>query len=904
MTMLEIDCGGADSVRSDGGLVRIRTIAETDLDSLRALHARASDRSVYLRFFTLSRDTADEYVEKLIEPGGGARHALVACIRGEIIGVAAFEAVNDTAAEFALLIADEWQHEGIGTLLLEHLASVARHNGIHRFVADVLAENAAMLRVLRDLGFETHLTLDDQTIRVVFDIMPADHLVAVVGERERSADAASLRPLLAPRSVVVVGASERPGSVGHQVLVNILGGGFTGTVLAVNPHRTSVLGVPCVASPADLAEAPDLAVVAVPAPAVPGVVRACGERGVRAVLLLTAGFGELGSSGRSLQNEVVAIAREYGMRLVGPNCVGVVNTDPEVRLDATFAELPTKPGVLGLVSQSGAFGIAFLAAAARRGMHVSQFVSVGNKADVSGNDLLMAWEHDPRTKVIGMYLESIGNARKFVRIARRVAASKPIVVIKAGRSTAGQRAGQSHTAAAASSDIAVDAMFAEAGALRVSTVQEMLDAAWVLAEQPLPAGPRVAIIGNSGGPGILAADAVSGAGLQVVELPPATQDLVRQAVPHAASTQNPIDLGAAAQPDEVGAAVRAVLAAADVDAVLTVFTEVAVVDAAATLAGVVAAAETSDKPLIATQVGGAERAVQMAAPGRSVPVFGFPEPAAAALGVAYRYAQLRTQQPASISRPDGIDQAPAREVVEAALASGAEWLGPDEVSRLLIHYGIPVCPQRVVSGADNAARAAAELGYPVALKVAGGVVHKTDVGGVRLGIRDEAELRAAVADITAIVAGATEVLIQPMAAAGTELIVGAVQDAQFGPMVMLGAGGVLADLVDDKAFRLAPLAAAGADEMIAGLRLSRLLDGYRGRPVVSRQAVRDVLMRVAALVDDLREVAELDLNPLVCTGDELIVVDARIRVSPPPAAQDPLVRQLGGQTQPRGSETA
>jgi acetyl coenzyme A synthetase (ADP forming)-like protein len=899
MSSLETKYDGVDAIRSDGGLIHIRALWPSDLAGLRALHARASDRSLYLRFFNLSRTAADDYLEKIVAPGSRTHQALVASVRGEIVAVVAFEALGDKSAEMALLVADDWQHEGIGTLLLEHLASVARQVGITRFVGEVLAENAAMIQVLRDIGFQTHMTLDRGTFRVVFDIQPAEGILTAIGDRERVADAASVRPLLAPRSIAVVGASNRVGSVGHQVLSNILAGGFTGNVYAVNPNYSSVAGAPCVASPADLPIAPDLVIVAVPAAAVPAVTRACGERGARAMVLLTAGFGEVGSSGRALQDEVLATAREYGMRIVGPNCVGIVNNDPAVRLDATFGVLPVVPGNVGLLSQSGAFGIAFLTAAGRRGMGISQFVSVGNKADISGNDLLLTWGTDPDTHVIAMYLESIGDARTFVRIARGVSKQKPILAIKSGRTSAGRRAGQSHTAAAASSDVAVDALFAEAGVLRVSTMEEMLDAARLLCDQPLPAGPRVAVIGNSGGPGILAADALEQAGLQVIELDASTQERLRQAVPTAASSQNPIDLGAAAQPTEVQAALDVVLAAAEIDAVLTVFTEIAVADPKATLAAVALAAASSPKPLIATQVGGIERSISIPGSSRSVPVFAFPESAAAALGVAHRYARIRAEQSAPpAQRPTGVNVGSARELVEQALAAGTEWLAPAEVSQLLEHYGIPVCPQRLVSGADDAATAAADLGYPVALKVSGAdVVHKTDVGGVRLGIRDEAQLRQAVADVLAAVPAASGFLLQPMAKAATELIVGAVRDPQFGALVMLGAGGILADLVDDKAFRLAPLTGEHADTMIAGLRLARLLDGYRGRPVVSRTAVSDVLLRVAALADDLPAVAELDLNPLMCDSDGVVVVDARIRVAAPGHQRDPLVRQLRGARQ-------
>lgn len=901
MTALGTDRYGVDAVRSDGGLVHIRSVAPTDLDALRALHARSSDRSMYLRFFSLSRPAADAYLASLIRPNSRDHHALVACIRDEIVAVAGFERVDDVTAEISLLVADGCQHEGIGTLLLEHLASVARHAGVRRFVADVLAENSVMVHVLQDLGYEMSTTFDYGTTRVDIDLHSADRVLSAIDQRERTADNQSLRPLLRPRSIAIIGASERSGSVGHQVLCNVLNSGFTGSVHVVNPRHRLILGLPSLPSPIELPVAPDLAIIAVPAAHVPEVVRSCGERGARAVLLLSAGFGEVGVAGNGLQENVLAIAREYGMRLVGPNCVGVLNTAPSVRLNATFAAMPMLQGKVGMVSQSGAFGIAFLVAAARSGLGVSQFVSVGNKADVSGNDLLLSWENDPDTSVIAMYLESLGDPIHFAHIARRVSRHKPILAIKSGRSAAGRRAGQSHTAAAASSEVAVDALFRGSGVLRVASLQDMLDAARVLVDQPLPAGPRVAIVGNAGGPGILAADAVAAAGLTVVELDEATQGRLRQAVATAASVQNPVDLGASVPAEHAGKAVQVLLSSAQVDVVLTVFTQISLGDADQFKSAVATAAATSDKLVVATDVGGEVATVPIPGASRSVPVFSGPEPAAAAIGVAYEYAQGRATQPEPAAHPVDIAMAPARELVEAAMAAGTEWLAADEVGRLLTHYGIPVCPQRVARGADEAAAAAAELGYPVVLKLAAAGVHKTDVGGVRLGITCEADLRAACADIAAAVsAAAPELLVQPMIRGGTELIVGAVHDAQFGPLVMLGAGGTLADIVDDRGFRMAPLSEADADELIGSLRVSRLLDGYRGAPVVPRAMVRDVLVRVAALAADLPEIAELDLNPLTCRADGVLVVDARIRVAPVPPIRDPLVRQLRGPVRPSG----
>src|SRR6478752_3291140 len=521
------DAVGVDAICADGGIVHLRPVVPEDADALRDLHQGVSDYSLYMRFFGLSRSAAITYVTRLVAVANPEHQAMSAWIGDRLIGVAAFERTGVDTAEVALLVADDHHRQGIGTLLLEHLAARARSNGITRFVADVLGENYLALRTLRDMGCQTTIRREGGTALVEIDLHPDARTIAVIDGRERTAEEASLRHVLAPVSVAVIGAGIHPDSVGHQVLRNILAAGFVGTVHAVNPHHDSVLGVPCVPTPAQLPDAVDLAIVAVPAAQVPTVVGACGERNVRAVLVLTAGFGETGDTGMALEQRVVRIARHYGMRVVGPNCLGLVNTDPAVRLNATFADIPMNPGGLGLVSQSGALGIAVLAAANRDGLGTAQFVSIGNKADVSSNDLLLAWEGDHRVRVIALYLESLGNPRKFARIARRVASTKPIIAIKAGRSPAGQRAGQSHTAAAASSDVVIEALFRQAGVLRVNTMQEMLDTARVLCEQPLPAGPRVAVVGNSGGPEILAADAASSAGLELIQLASTTEQLLR-----------------------------------------------------------------------------------------------------------------------------------------------------------------------------------------------------------------------------------------------------------------------------------------------------------------------------------------------------------------------------------------
>jgi acyl-CoA synthetase (NDP forming)/RimJ/RimL family protein N-acetyltransferase len=876
---------GYDAVRTDGGLVHIRPAVPADEAALIALDHRASDRSIYYRFFAVSRHAADTYVERLLRPSGADHRALVALIGGDIVGVASFERLTDTSAEIAVLIDDQAQHKGIGTLLIEHLADMARQCGVTRFVADVLAANTAMIDVIRQLGFAVASRTEDGTVHVTLELDQSPTLLEAIDNRDRAADVASMHPLLYPRSVAVIGAGNRPRSVGHEVLRNILDGGFTGTVHVVNPHRDAVLGVASVPSARDLPTAPDLAIIAVPAGQVPDVVLACGKRGARGIVLLTAGFGELGEAGESQQRVVLTAARQYSMRLIGPNCLGLVNPDPTVRLNATFAPVTLRPGGLGLVSQSGALGIAVLAAAGRRGLGLSQFVSVGNKADVSGNDLLLAWERDERTKVIALYLESFGNPRKFARIARRVSGTKPIIAIKSGRSAAGQRAGRSHTAAAASADTVVDALFRHAGVLRVDTMEQMLDVAQLLTDQPLPDGPRVAIIGNSGGPEILAADAADAAGLAIVDLPELTRERLQEAVPTVASTQNPVDLGAAAQPADVAAALRILLDTAEVDAVITVITETSVADLDEIIDAISETAE--GKPVIAVHVGGATRSL------RRLPVYAFPEPAAKALGLAWRYATIRKRETPVVTPVPAIDVDGAATLILDQLATGASWLGPSDTARLLVRYGIPMCPQRIVPDVDGAIAAAAELGYPLAVKLARGPVHKTGAHAVVLNIENETALRSAVIAVQSVALRERDVLIQPMVNPGTELIVGALQDPQFGPVVMVGAGGVLADMIADRQLRLAPLGTEDADDMVSRLRTAPLLDGYRGREVISRSAIRELLVRVARLIDDLPQVAELDLNPVICSGgDDMIVVDAKVRIATPPRMPDAIARQL------------
>jgi acyl-CoA synthetase (NDP forming)/GNAT superfamily N-acetyltransferase len=891
-----VDIVGA-AVRSDGGLTMIRTLRPEDGDGLRQLVASASVRSIRNRFFTAGTAAASRYVDMLLAELAARSHrpdrvSLVAVIGDRIVGLATLDPVAVGVAEVALLVEDAQQGEGIGTLLLEALVTAARGTGIARLVADVLMDNVGMIAVFRSLGLPMRTEVEDGVMQVVIPLAPADDYARAVTVREHRAEQASLQALLAPQSIAVVGGSTREHSIGHAVLENLVTAGYCGALYVVNPRSVAVLGIPAVASCDLLPEPPDLAVVAVPATAVPEVVAACGRRGAKVVLLLTSGFGELGEHGFRVQDEVLAIARHHGMRLVGPNCLGVVNTDPGVRLNATFAPMPMDGGGLALVSQSGAVGVALAAAGARRGLGLAQFVSVGNKADVSGNDLLLAWQDDARVSVIAMYLESFGNPRRFARIARAVARDKPILALKSGRGAAGQRAGLSHTAAAAAVDPVVTGLLAQTGVQRVDTMEQLLDAARVIDAQPRPAGDRVAIIGNSGGPGILAADAAEAAGLCVVDLSAATRARLCESAPALASAANPVDLGAAVPPGQVAAAIKVLVDAPEVDALVTVFTETLTAAPQDIRAAVLASARSGTKPVVAVEVGAPPCTVPIDATSWRLPVFAFPENALGALAVAVRCAEARTRGWDAPVEPSGIDLGHAAEVVAGAIRAGRDWLDPDECAAVLAAVGVPACAHRVVRGASAAVDAAHALGYPVAVKLTHGV-HKSELGGVRLHLRDADDVRAAVAALAANGAE-PEVLVQPMRTDGVELIVGAVQDPKFGPVIMLGAGGVFTELLGVRTLRLAPLGRSDVQAMVDAPELRRLLDGFRGRPPVSRTALADVVHRVATLADRLPQIAELDLNPVICAGEDLVAVDAKIRVAAAAPAPDPMSRMLNG----------
>ncbi|NUW44221.1 bifunctional acetate--CoA ligase family protein/GNAT family N-acetyltransferase [Nonomuraea rhodomycinica] len=871
---------GYDVLLRQGGIAHVRPLCPGDRRALHELVDRSSEHSAYLRFFTGGRNTAHSYMDRVTGPGYEGR-ALVATVRGRLVGVAEYIPYGDGRADLAILLDDAVHGHGLGTLLLEHVALDAAAHGVRELVADVLAENRAMISVLSALGLDTTRHADSGTLRIALSCRPTALLRAGVEARDHVAERASLAHVLAPRSVAVIGASRDPAGVGHRVLRNLIDGCYAGPLYPVNPKADRIAGLTCYP---DLRAVPgpvDLAVVAVPPERVLDVARDCAEAGVAGLVVVTSGFAEAGRAGA--EAELLRVCRTAGMRLIGPNCLGVVNTG--ARLNASFLPIAPARGRVALMSQSGAVGAALL-----ERLDVSSFVSVGNKADVSGNDLLEYWEDDPDTDVVVLYLESFGNPRRFARIARRVAGAKPVLLVKSGRTGAGDRAVRSHTAAKATPDVAVDALVRAAGVIRLDSVHELIDTARLLSSQPLPRGRRVAIVGNSGGPQAMAADACERHGLVVPELP---AGLVRAR--GAAAVGNPVDLTAEALAAEIGAAVEAVAGSPDVDAVIVVYTPPFGSGPEETRRAIVAAAER-----VAGGPGGAGKPVLACVVGHDgliegrVPGYAYPEQAVEALAHAVRYAEWRAR-PAELPEeppPAETERACALVLAELADSPGGRWLAPSTVLRLLGCYGLDLVRSAEADGPDAAAAAAVSLGLPVVLKAAG-PVHKSDVGGVRLGLRTPEEVREAYEEMAARIGPAmTGATVQPMLPPGVEIIVGGVNYPVFGPLVMVGMGGVTAELVADQAFRVPPVTTAAATEMIGELRCAPLLHGYRGARPADVAALARQVVRVGRLLEELPEVAELDLNPVIVSPDGAVTVDARIRVAPGDPQPSPLLRRL------------
>jgi acyl-CoA synthetase (NDP forming)/GNAT superfamily N-acetyltransferase len=869
---------------SDGGTVHLRPISPSDGDRVVAFHAGLSERTRYMRWFGPYPEMSARDVAHMTGVDHHDRVALVAVLGGRIIAVGIYESLAGSgrpeAAEVAFVVADDHQGRGLGTVLLEHLAGAAAENGFTLFEAEVLAENRAMLSVFKDAGYQLSRSFDGSTVHVEFAIDPTDALLAVRNARELGSEARSVANLLRPDSVAIIGASADPRKVGNALLANVIAGGFQGPVFPVNAEARAVRGIRSYPSVRDIPDPVDLAIVAVPADTVGDVLQDCLAKNVKTMVVVSAGFAESGEAGAVAQRTLVHEIRAHGMRLVGPNALGVINTDPEIALNATLAPRVPGRGRVGFFCQSGALGIAILDTAARRQLGLSTFVSAGNRADLSGNDMLQYWDADDATDVILLYLESFGNPRKFSRLARRVSRNKPIVAVKAGRTAVAPSQIRSDSGI---DDESARAVLEQSGVIQVDTIADLFDCATVLAHQPLPAGPRVAVVGNSTVLGVLAASAGEPFGLTVV-----------------AQT----DLGPGAGVDEFGAAVRAATGDDGVDAVIAVFVPPVAVGAEAYARALVAAARDCGKTVVSTFLGveGIPDALTVydeGVAGRgSVPSYPGPERAAAAVGRAWRYARWRSRPEIEVERPDGLDVDRARALVAAewgdSVGHGDDARALDETTsaELLRCYGIEVAPFRAAATADDAVEAADDLGYPVVVKAVSAVWRgRLDGEGARLDLPGPDAVRAAFDELSAVT-GENALQVQRMAPRGVPVVVRVRDDPSLGSLISFGLAGPTFELLGDHAHRAVPLTAVDADELLSAPRAAPLLSGFRGQVAADRTAIRDLLVRVSALADDLPEVRELALDPVLAAHDGATVVSGRIRLGPVPSRTDTGPRRL------------
>lgn len=859
----------ADVVLADGGTAHVRPIKPADADRLRSFYSRLSDESIYFRFFGPRPRLSDREVERFTNVDYVNRVALIATIGTEMVAVIRYDRTGPGEAEVAFLVEDAHQGRGVASVLLEHLAATARERGIERFIADVLPANMRMMGLLRQAGYTAQSQFEDGVVRMTLDLTPTETSAEVTAAREHRAESRSIARLLTPGSVAVIGASREPGGVGQTVLRNLLAADFTGPVYPVHREVRAVAGVRAYPSVTAIDDKVDLAVVAVPAEGVIDIVKECAEKGVHGLVVVSSGFGETGPEGRARQDELARIARSYGLRVVGPNCLGIANTDPAVKLNATLAATVPGRGNVGFFSQSGALGTALLQRVAQRGMGISTFVSAGNRADVSGNDLLQYWEEDDSTEVILLYLESLGNPRKFTRLARRISRRKPVVVVKSGGTPSGHSAAELGLP-----DSAISSLFEQAGLIRVDDLIQLFDVGQLLAYQPLPDGPRVALVTNSDALGLLAADACLSAGLEPRE---------------------PVNLGPAAGPGEYGAALAGELASGEVDAAVVIYMPPIPGDTDAVAAELLRVSKGSGKPVLATFEGHLGMHPALRVPGDegpargSIPSYAAPEEAVRALAHVVRYARRRAQPVAPPPELTGIDTQRARTLVRETLAGTAPETPPGgfaqpgppveiDAAELLSCYGVEVWPAEVVRSPDEAVAAAERLGWPVVVKAADPAASRR-AGTVRLGLTGPEMVRHAYAEL---VREHAELAVQRMAPQpAVPTVVGVIEDPAFGPVVSFGLGEVTARLLADQSFRLAPLTREDASDLIRSVRAAPLLFGQYGYPPVAVDALEDLLVRVGRLSHDLPEVARLDLDQVLVGESAVVILSARATLRTP-----------------------
>ncbi|MGS0687085.1 bifunctional acetate--CoA ligase family protein/GNAT family N-acetyltransferase [Nakamurella sp. GG22] len=875
----------ADVLLADGGVVHLRPSGPADAAEIRAMHGRMSARTLYLRYFSVFSEVSDEQVSLFTSVNYYDSAGIVAVLAGHIIAAGTYhrnETGDTEAAEVAFVVEDAQQRRGLGSILLEHLAAAAQERGIRRFTAEVLGENTSMLRVFLDAGYSVRREYDSGVVDLVFDIQPTDKSREVMIAREHRAEARSIARLLSPRSIAVIGASTEQTKLGHAVLVNLLTSDFTGPVFPVHPEVGSIRGVRAYRSVIDIPDDVDLAIVTVPAAKVAEVVESCRIKGVHGLVVMTAGFADEGPEGAEAQRHLVTVARAAGMRVLGPNCLGLVNTDPTVRMNATLAPVVPPPGRIGFFCQSGALGIAILADAAARGLGISTFVSAGNRADVSGNDFLQFWQGDDRTEVVLLYLESFGNPRKFARLARVLARKKPVIAVKSGRHAAlspGLAASSQHV-----SDAAVGTLFSQSGVIRTDTLTAAFDVAQLLSTQQVPKGNRIAIIGNSSALGMLAVDAGIDEGMMIVD--------------GAAR-----DLGAAVSAKALAAAVSAAAERDDVDALVVVYAPSVATQGHRHAAALHEAVMKARVPVVTTflAVDGllqhlVVRSDDGSAGRGTLPSFRTPERAVAALAHAVRYGSWLARPPGNVPELPGIDAAAARVAINRMRAKDdRERATTDiEVVSLLHCYGIDIAAFTAIGSVDEALAAAEAIGYPVALKSFDQALrHRLDQSGIRLGVESPDQLRREYDNLLTIAGPWLYVQKQvPREYAEVPTVFRITADPSFGALISFGIGGVATELLDDRAYRAVPLTDADAADLIGAPRAAPLLNGYRGTRVVPREPLIDLALRLSVMADDLPELMQLQLQPVLAGPAGVMVTGATARIGPPAAQPDARRRLL------------
>ena len=882
----------ADVILRDGRICHIRPIRPEDGDALAAFHESLSAETIYYRFFAPYPRLTEKDVFRFTNVDYEDRVAFVALINESIIGVGRYDRIDRSQAEIAFVISDQHQGRGLGSILLEHLAVAAREKGISRFEAEVLPSNRRMLATFEEAGYKPTRAMDEGVVRLHFDISPTESSREVMQAREQRAEARSIRSLLAPRAVVLIGASRREGTIGNTLLHNLRRAQFTGPLLAVHPEVDEIAGVPCYRSVAQAPGPIDLAVIAVPAEQVMDAITDCGAARVRGAVVVSSGFGETGRpQGRLLQEELIAHARANGLRIIGPNALGILNTDPHVRLNASLVSDLVPRGRIGFFAQSGALGVSVLNQAQERGLGVSVFVSAGNRVDVSANDLLQFWEDDETTSLVLLYLESIGNPRKFTRVARRLGANKPIVAVRSGRSSQSLPLGHTVRRTALPPQ-AIDAMFEQAGVMQVETLSELFDVASLLTLQPLPKGRRVHILGNSDALGVLTADACEANGLDVVG--------------------EPLLVGHGSTVEELVEAVGAAISSPDSDAVIVLYVPVLRGTNPEFAKALKSLAETSTKPVLGVFMAADEGRRVIAIdgphglPGRgSIPVFHEVEPAVRALSTLVTYARwLDTPRGTVPDLPDvSLEKARAvmRTVRHAAIEEhGEQALVPmhfADLQRLLECYGIHLWDAHVVTAETQAVQIANDIGYPVILKtVHPGLAHRPDLGGVRINLENEASVRTAYLSLIATLPPEAQkrLVLQHQAPAGISVLVEKREDALFGPVVSFGLAGDVPRLLGDRGYRIPPLTDRDVDNLIKAPKAAPLLFGYRNAPPVDIELLAGLIHRVAQLADDLPEITRLELNPVIAAGRTLSVVGASAWCGPTMIRADLEARRLPG----------